>query len=132
MEAGEITPYTARFVTVTLDDGTEISGYIANAEEFRKDPDHVTHITLVNGLQNSVTEIERIIDIKAVKRQDTTEIPVVGESSDVTSLVRRREEQKKSQSFDEKLDELFDKSLSDTLEVKLPNGKVIQSHSEDE
>ena len=53
---------------------------------------------------------------------------MIGESSDVVSRMKK----KQSQDFDEKLDELFDKSLSDTLEVKLPNGKIIHSHSEDE
>ncbi|MCH4012813.1 MAG: hypothetical protein LKE64_00570 [Solobacterium sp.] len=128
MDAEELRPYLARFVTVTLDDGTEISGYIANPEDFRKDNAKADQIRLVNGLQNSITEISRIIDIKVVNRQDTTEIPVIGESSDVVSRMKK----KQSQDFDEKLDELFDKSLSDTLEVKLPNGKIIHSHSEDE
>ena len=128
MDAEELRPYLARFVTVTLDDGTEISGYIANPEDFRKDNAKADQIRLVTGLQNSITEISRIIDIKVVNRQDTTEIPVIGESSDVVSRMKK----KQSQDFDEKLDELFDKSLSDTLEVKLPNGKIIHSHSEDE
>ena len=125
MDAEELRPYLARFVTVTLDDGTEISGYIANPEDFRKENAEANQIRLVNGLQNSITEISRIIDIKAVNRQ---EIPVIGESSDVVSRMKK----KQSEDFDEKLDELFDKSLSDTLEVKLPNGKIIHSHSEDE
>lgn len=128
MDAEELRPYLARFVTVTLDDGTEISGYIANPEDFREENAEANQIRLVNGLQNSITEISRIIDIKAVNRQDTTEIPVIGESSDVVSRMKK----KQSEDFDEKLDELFDKSLSDTLEVKLPNGKIIHSHSEDE
>lgn len=128
MDAEELRPYLARFVTVTLDDGTEISGYIANPEDFRKENAKANQIRLVNGLQNSITEISRIIDIKVVNRQDTTEIPVIGESSDVVSRMKK----KQPQDFDEKLEELFDKSLSDTLEVKLPNGKIIHSHSEDE
>ena len=107
MDAEELRPYLARFVTVTLDDGTEISCYIANPEDFRKDNAKADQIRLVNGLQNSITEISRIIDIKAVNRQDTTEIPVIGESSDVVSRMKK----KQSQDFDEKLDELFDKSL---------------------
>lgn len=128
MDAEELRPYLSRFVTVTLDDGTEISGYIANPEDFRKENAKANQIRLVNGLQNSITEISRIIDIKVVNRQDTTEIPVIGESSDVVSRMKK----KQPQDFDEKLEELFDKSLSDTLEVKLPNGKIIHSHSEDE
>lgn len=121
MKAEELIPYLTKFITVTLDDGTEISGYISNPEDFRHNVNEHTHIKLVNGLQNSITEVRRIVDVEAVNREDTTEIPVFGETSS----------QKKAD-FDEKLNELFDKSLSDTLEVKLPNGKVIKSHSEDD
>jgi hypothetical protein len=125
MKAVELAPYLQKFITVTLNDGTEISGYISNPEDFRNHLDDDGQVTLVNGLQNSVTEISRIVKVEVAVREDTTEIPVFGETVEAS---RRRQKE----DFNTRLDELFDKSLSDTLEVKLPNGKVIKSHPDDE
>ena len=127
MRAEELIPYLTKFVTVTLDDFSEVSGYISNPNDFKTLDDSI-NIVLVNGLQNSQVPISRIIDICEAVREDTTQIPIVQESSD---LVSRTNKKKKAAAFNDRLDELLDKSLSDTLEVRLPNGKVIDNSGRD-
>ncbi|MDD6726087.1 MAG: hypothetical protein PUE16_01930 [Lactimicrobium massiliense] len=127
MRAEELIPYLTKFVTVTLDDFSEVSGYISNPNDFKTLDDSI-NMVLVNGLQNSQVPISRIIDICEAVREDTTQIPIVQESSD---LVSRTNKMKKAAAFNDRLDELLDKSLSDTLEVRLPNGKVIDNSGRD-
>ncbi|MEE1334052.1 MAG: hypothetical protein U0K47_05610 [Erysipelotrichaceae bacterium] len=127
MRAEELIPYLTKFVTVTLDDFSEVSGYISNPNDFKTLDDSI-NMVLVNGLQNSQVPISRIIDICEAVREDTTQIPIVQESSD---LVSRTNKKKKAAAFNDRLDELLDKSLSDTLEVRLPNGKVIDNSGKD-
>ena len=127
MRAEELIPYLTKFVTVTLDDFSEVSGYISNPNDFKTLDDSI-NMVLVNGLQNSQVPISRIIDICEAVREDTTQIPIVQESSD---LVSRTNKKKKAAAFTDRLDELLDKSLSDTLEVRLPNGKVIDNSGKD-
>ena len=127
MRAEELIPYLTKFVTVTLDDFSEVSGYISNPNDFKTLDDSI-NMVLVNGLKNSQVPISRIIDICEAVREDTTQIPIVQESSD---LVSRTNKKKKAAAFNDRLDELLDKSLSDTLEVRLPNGKVIDNSGKD-
>ena len=127
MRAEELIPYLTKFVTVTLDDFSEVSGYISNPNDFKTLDDSI-NMVLVNGLQNSQVPISRIIDICEAVREDTTQIPIVQESSD---LVSRTNKKKKAAAFNDRLDDLLDKSLSDTLEVRLPNGKVIDNSGKD-
>lgn len=127
MRAEELIPYLTKFVTVTLDGFSEVSGYISNPNDFKTLDDSI-NMVLVNGLQNSQVPISRIIDICEAVREDTTQIPIVQESSD---LVSRTNKKKKAAAFNDRLDELLDKSLSDTLEVRLPNGKVIDNSGRD-
>lgn len=127
MRAEELIPYLTKFVTVTLDDFSEVSGYISNPNDFKTLDDSI-NMVLVNGLQNSQVPISRIVDICEAVREDTTQIPIVQESSD---LVSRTNKKKKAAAFNDRLDELLDKSLSDTLEVRLPNGKVIDNSGRD-
>lgn len=127
MRAEELIPYLTKFVTVTLDDFSEVSGYISNPNDFKTLDDSI-NMVLVNGLQNSQVPISRIIDICEAVREDTTQITIVQESSD---LVSRTNKKKKAAAFNDRLDELLDKSLSDTLEVRLPNGKVIDNSGRD-
>lgn len=122
MNTQEIYAYLTKFVTVTLDDGSEVSGYISNPDEIRHAEGDVD-VVLVNGLQNSQVPASRIIDIHESVREETTEIPIITEASDLVTRMNK----KTSALLNDKLDELFDKSLSDTLEVKLPNGKVIDN-----
>ena len=127
MRAEELIPYLTKFVTVTLDDFSEVSGYISKQDDFKTLDDSINMVR-VNGLQNSQVPISRIIDICEAVREDTTQIPIVQESSD---LVSRTNKKKKAAAFNDRLDELLDKSLSDTLEVRLPNGKVIDNSGRD-
>lgn len=120
MKANEIAVYLTKFVTAELDDGSEVSGYISNAEEIKQAGDEDLDIILVNGLQNSQVPSYRIMRIHEAVREDTLKIPIITESGDLFT-------NKKPETLEDKLDELFDKSLSDTLEVRLPNGKVIDN-----
>lgn len=122
MNAEEITEYLTKFVTVILDDGSEVSGYISNPAEIRNARGDVD-VVLVNGLQNSQIPLARVVGIHEAVREETTEIPIITEPSDLVSRMNK----KNSAMLDDRLDELFDKSLSDTLEVKLPNGKIIDN-----
>lgn len=119
MKANVIAVYLTKFVTAELDDGSEVSGYISNAEEIKQAGEGDLDIILVNGLQNSQVPSYRIMRIHEAVREDTLKIPIITESGDLYK--------KKPETMEEKLDELFDKSLSDTLEVRLPNGKVIDN-----
>ena len=119
MKANEIAVYLTKFVTAELDDGSEVSGYISNAEEIKQAGEGDLDIILVNGLQNSQVPSYRIMRIHEAVREDTLKIQIITESGDIYK--------KKPETMEEKLDELFDKSLSDTLEVRLPNGKVIDN-----
>lgn len=120
MKANEIAVYLQKFVTAELDDGSEVSGYLSNAEEIKQAGTEDLDIVLVNGLQSSQVPSWRIMRIHEAVREDTLKIPIITESGD---LFRNN----KPETLEEKLDELFDKSLSDTLEVRLPNGKVIDN-----
>lgn len=120
MKANEIAVYLQKFVTAELDDGSEVSGYFSNAEEIKQAGTEDLEIILVNGLQSSQVPSWRIMRIHEAVREDTLKIPIITESGD---LFRNN----KPETLEEKLDELFDKSLSDTLEVRLPNGKVIDN-----
>lgn len=115
MNFDELQKYITKFVTVELKDHTEVSGYISNPREVVHGT--ASDLVLVNGLQSSQIPVINIIDIREAVREDTTEIPILGESINL----------KRKQSFDDRLDELLDKSLSETLEVKLPNGKIIDN-----
>lgn len=120
MKANEITEYLTKFVTAQLDDGSEVSGYISNAEEIKQAGGNDLDIIFVNGLQSSQVPSYRITGIREAVREDTLKIPIITESGDLFIS-------KKPDTLEDKLDELFDKSLSDTLEVRLPNGKVIDN-----
>lgn len=116
MEIQEIQQYIQKFITVTLDDGSKVSGYISNVEELRNYSAQT--LELVNGLQASSVQISRILDIVEAIREDTLEIPIVTD----TDILKKADKP-----FNDKLDELFSKSMDDVLEVKLPNGKVIDN-----
>ena len=120
MKTNEIALYLSKFVTAELDDGSEVSGYISNAEEIKMAGDGDLDNILVNGLQSSQVPSYRIIRMHEAVREDTLKIPIITESGDLFKS-------SKPETLEDKLDELFDKSLSDTLEVRLPNGKIIDN-----
>ncbi len=123
MNAEEIKPFLTKFVTVVLDDFSEVSGYIANPDAFKTETEE-SHIVLVNGLQNAQVPLAKIIEIHEAVREETTEIPIIGDSAEVRM---KRKEFADQMDFNNRLDELLDKSLSETLEVTLPNGKTIDN-----
>ena len=122
MNTDVIKEYVTKFVTVILDDGSEVSGYITNPDEI-KNAEGDVDVLLVNGFQNSQVPSWRIKEIHEAVREDTTEIPIISESSNLVSRMNK----KKSQELNDQLDDLLRKSLSETLEVTLPNGKVIDN-----
>lgn len=67
-----------RFIMVKLDDGTMHSGYIGNAKDFKGD-ELPENIILVNGLMMDEIHTKDIIDISFPKREETTEIPIIGQ-----------------------------------------------------
>mgnify|MGYP004457572313 FL=1 len=116
MKAYEFSPYFQKFVTVILDNGSEVSGYISNVDDLKNDSTET--LDLVNGLQASTILLESIVDIHESVREDTLQIPIVPESESLNP---------NKKSFSDKLDELFSKTMDDVLEVKLPNGKIINN-----
>ena len=106
MKPNDFIPFLTKFVLIELDDGTIDSGYISNPEDFNEDSSDDMKVILLNGLLHSEININRIIRIEEVNREDTTKIPVVGfEDEDKVS--------------EEDLDSLFERSLLDDLDVTL-------------
>lgn len=119
MKTEELMPYLAKFVSVTMDDGAVVSGYIANRDAIREGT--AKNAEIVNGLQNSSAAIARMVSVEVVSREDTTSIPILDQKG--TEKLKRKQQEV----FSDRLDELFEDSLSDDLEVKLPDGRVISS-----
>ena len=117
MEIKDIMPYVRKFISAELDDGTVISGYVSNPESFTDDSRADATIELLNGLQKSKVQISRIIRVFIPDRENTTRIPVV-DTEGITILEK--------QSFEDKLEELFNQSLSDEIVVTLPDGRRIR------
>jgi len=117
MEIKDIMPYVRKFISAELDDGTVISGYVSNPESFTDDSREEATIELLNGLQKSKVQISRIIRVFIPDRENTTRIPVV-DTEGITILEK--------QSFEDKLEELFNQSLSDEIVVTLPDGRRIR------
>lgn len=117
MEIKDIMPYVRKFISAELDDGTVISGYVSNPESFADDSREDVTIELLNGLQKSKVQISRIIRVFIPDRENTTRIPVV-DTEGITILEK--------QSFEDKLEELFNQSLSDEIVVTLPDGRRIR------
>ncbi|MBR4163399.1 MAG: hypothetical protein IKR11_07755 [Solobacterium sp.] len=117
MEIKDIMPYVRKFISAELDDGTVISGYVSNPESFTDDSREDATIELLNGLQKSKVQISRIIRVFIPDRENTTRIPVV-DTEGITILEK--------QSFEDKLEELFNQSLSDEIVVTLPDGRRIR------
>ncbi len=117
MEIKDIMPYVRKFISAKLDDGTVVSGYVSNPESFSDDSETEATVELLNGLQKSKVQVSRIADIFIPDRENTTRIPVV-DTEGITILEK--------QSFEEKLEELFNQSLSDEIVVTLPDGRRIR------
>ncbi len=109
MNREEILPYLNKFITVTLDDGTADSGYVANPKDFLNESDDDLHLALLNGLFQTEIPIRRIIRIEQSVREETTKIPILGFD----------EEPVIPPTIDEQIDELYEKSLEDDLNISL-------------
>lgn len=125
MRLEEVLPYVRKFISAELDDGTVISGYVSNPESFHDGNEDNARIELLNGLQSSKVIIRRIVNITVPDRENTTRIPIV-DTEGVTI--------KEKMSLDEKLDQLFNQSLSDEIVVTLPDGRRLRKvdHYDDE
>ena len=113
--------YIRRFVRVTLTDGTVVSGYVSNRDDL-KSPD-ASKIVLINGLMHSEINISSIVDIESAERTENTRIPLV--DTEQLDLARIRQ-------LDEKIDELFNQSLSDEIVAQLPDGRRLRRADPDE
>lgn len=78
MTSRDIFPFINEFITVTLKDGSQRSGYVANNDAFRKDVDSVTNLELINGFFRESVRLEDIVSVDPSARDETISIPVVG------------------------------------------------------
>ena len=137
----DLKPYLNKFITVTIDDGKEESGFIANPEEFKEETRDDSILVLLNGLLNAEVRVSRIVAVRESVREDTVKIPIVGydtplagedteelpinvkelleedrrESESIRELLQANDEDARQVSA--AIDELFDKSFSDTMDV---------------
>ena len=125
MESKDLIPYKNKFISVTLDDGTVVSGYVSNPEDFSsgEEDESGRKILLLNGLLHSEILISRIVNITMPDREETIHIPVV--NTDGVTIVPKK-------TLDEQLDDLFRQSLSDEIVVTLPDGRRIRKINENE
>lgn len=107
--------YIRQFVRVTLADGTVVSGYVSNRDNLKNED--TSKIVLINGLMHSEINISSIIDIEAAERTENTRIPLV--DTEQLDLARIRQ-------LDERIDELFNQSLSDEIVAELPDGRRLR------
>lgn len=77
MTSRDILPFINEFITVTLKDGSQRSGYVANNDAFRKDVDSVTVLELINGFFRDSVALEDIVRVDPSARDETISIPVI-------------------------------------------------------
>ena len=76
MNKEDLLPHLNQFITVTLANGSNHSGYISNVKEIQEggeDPE----IQLVNGLLVETVRLEDITEITFPAREETTSLPVI-------------------------------------------------------
>jgi hypothetical protein len=78
MTSRDIFPFINEFITVTLKDGSQRSGYVANNDAFRKDVDSVKNLELINGFFRESVRLEDIVSVDPSARDETISVPVVG------------------------------------------------------
>lgn len=136
----DLKPYLNKFITVTLDDGKEESGFIANPEAFRQETGDDAVLVLLNGLLNAEVRVSRITAVRESVREDTVKIPIVGfdtsapavkqeevpseiekllkeDREESASIRKLLEEDSRPETVDAAIDELFEQSLADTMDV---------------
>ena len=122
MDTKDLMQYKNKFISVRLDDGSVVSGYVSNPDMFSEDENADNNkILLLNGLLHSEIMISRIREVSLPEREDTIHIPVV-DTEGVTI--------KPKKTLDEQLDDLFRQSLSDDIVVTLPDGRTIRKVEE--
>lgn len=77
MTSRDILPFINEFITVTLKDGSQRSGYVANNDAFRKDVDSVMVLELINGFFRDSVALEDIVRVDPSARDETISIPVI-------------------------------------------------------
>ena len=111
----DLKPFLTKFITVTLDDGTEESGFVANPDAFKNSDNQDGVLVLLNGLLNAEVKVSRIVDVHESVREDTIKIPIIG----FDTPLMQEESESINQEIDSKLDELFDMSLEDEPNLDL-------------
>lgn len=76
MKKEDILPHLNRFITATLNDGSNHSGYISNAKEIKEASTEEVQVTLVNGLFVETILLTNVVDISFPAREETTSLPV--------------------------------------------------------
>ncbi|MBE6122632.1 MAG: hypothetical protein IJ130_08245 [Solobacterium sp.] len=81
MKREDLIPYLNKFITVTLHDGSERSGYITNPQDFKHPGAEDPELDMVNGFLIESVKVSDIIKIDVPKREETVSLPVIGETS---------------------------------------------------
>jgi len=76
MENRDFFDYLNKYITVTLDDGTEHSGFVANPKDFQSDTQQLS-LDLLNGLMKDTVQVDKIVKIRQSVREDTLSLPVI-------------------------------------------------------
>ena len=147
MNTIDLTPYINKFITVTLDDGKEESGFISNPEEFKEKTDPNSILVLLNGLMNAEVQVSRIVAVRESVREDTVKVPVVGYDEplvDVDALIKEDQDESKAirellndenavpgqETVDAAINELFEQSFTDTIDLVDVNSLLPQDDDE--
>ncbi len=69
-------PHLNQFMTVTLTDGSNHSGYISNVKEIQEGGEN-PEVQLVNGLFVETVRLEDIAEISFPAREETSALPVI-------------------------------------------------------
>ena len=77
MNNQELMPYLNKFITVTLEDGTQRSGYVSNPQSIKQPTEDDPELYLVNGFFSEQVKLSRIKDVSVVVREETVSLPVV-------------------------------------------------------
>ena len=77
MKREDLIPHLNQFLTVTLADGSNHSGYISNAKEIKEAGSDDLEVELVNGLFVEFVRLEDITEIRLPAREETSALPVI-------------------------------------------------------
>ncbi len=77
MDHRDIIPYLNKFITVTLDDGSQRSGYVTNPRAIREPVSEDPELDLVNGFFTEQVPLSRVVSVSVETREDNAALPVV-------------------------------------------------------